>query len=522
MPIVAKKLYSQARFELRIARPCATRTETERLAVKLTRFLRLASQPHRRTTPPRRRMWLSSILLGAGLSLSPATSEVFGQERVFPAFDLPENGRGASIASSPDPAVSMFGEPAACFDPVSLTPNFFGSFVGRGSEAAAPLIYSGIGAEGGGTFIVAPVVVNGPGGPFNLATDIPFTPLPGFTISLAENAELTPQVLGAFAGAAFDNGAGTASAGTVNFNYTYLLNVNLPNPAGGGFVGRNQFFDYGSALTQDRVFFVYDHIGDVRGLGSRFDVNRYLFGVERSFLDGRASIDVRVPFAGTVNNSQVLGQSLSTGEAEFGNVGFALKWQAVRTSTLAVCAGLGFSTPTASDTRLVAGGTPLVAIENQAWLLQPLIGVAYAPGGSFYSQFAAQFDFDPVGNPVLVSNGVGGLRRIGKLHDSNYAFLNGSVGWWLTQSETANGIRGVALQGDLHYDTSMGSRDVARSGNVSVSDQNGNFHSLNATVGTYYRHNGRSELGVGVSLPLDGFYDWSVMAQVNLRLGRRS
>lgn len=491
--------------------------------MKFAQCLQLPTQPRRRDSQRRRQNWMSTFLLGAGLSIAPLAADVWAQDRVGSAFDLPDQSGTAPAVMRAEsaPGVDAFGCPSSCFDPVSQTPNFFGSFMGRGSEAAAPLIYSGVGAEGGGTFVVAPVVVNGPGGPFNLATDIPFTPLPGFAISLTENAELTPQVQGVFASALFDTGGGTASAGAVNFNYSYLLNVNLPNPAGGGFVGRNQFFDYGSALAQDRVFFVYDHVADVRGLGSRFDVNRYLFGIEKSFFDGGASIELRVPFAGTVNNTQVFGQSLSSGDAEFGNVGVALKWQAVRTSTLAVCAGLGFSTPTASDTRLLAAGTPLVAIENRALLLQPLIGVAYAPGGSFYAQFGAQFDFDPMGNPVLVSNGAGGLTRIGRLYDSNYAFLNGAVGWWLTQTQTENGVRGVALQGDLHYDTSLGSRDVVRRGNVSVTDQGGNFHALNATVGTYYRHSGRSEVGVGVSLPLDGYYDWSVMAQLNVRLGRR-
>jgi hypothetical protein len=92
-----------------------------------------------------------------------------------------------------------------------------------------------------------------------------------------------------------------------------------------GVAGRNNYFDDGSPLPQDRVFFDYNHVGAFGTVGTRFDINRYVFGVEKTFLNGRGSIELLVPFAGTANNDQIGGQGLAEDHLEFGNVRLLLK-----------------------------------------------------------------------------------------------------------------------------------------------------------------------------------------------------
>ncbi len=108
--------------------------------------------------------------------------------------------------------------------------------------------------------------------------------------------------------------------------------VNVANPSGGGLVGRNKYFDDGSPLPRDRVFIDYSHVGDFKALGTAFDVNRYVFGMEKTFLNGFGSVEVLVPFAGTANSAQTGGQPLDLNNVEFGNVdgqpGLEIRWAA--------------------------------------------------------------------------------------------------------------------------------------------------------------------------------------------------
>jgi hypothetical protein len=435
--------------------------------------------------------------------------------------------------------------PAWC-DPVSRVPNFFGSFVGRGARAcrntftSQTLTFTG-GGEGvviGNTIRIGPTffgydppTVSGPGGPYTLTTDVTGTGAnPTFVAN--ENAELTALVRGNFPGASFVNGTITFRApGDFDF-YDFLFNylfttgqnicVNLPNPAGGGLVGRNRYFDNGSPQPRDRVYFFYNHVGNFQGLGTPFDINRYVLGIEKTFLQGDFSIEVRIPFAGTANSDQVGGQALAVDQAEFGNLGLVLKGVAYRSPTFLASVGFGVSLPTADDSRLFVANTPVVAIQNRTCLLQPMVGFIWAPGERFYSQLGLQFDFDPTGNPVQALNAAGGLSRIGTLRDQAYSFLSGAAGWWVYQNDT-RALSGIALQGELHYDRSFGRVDSVQSGPVTVSDLTSRINALTASVGTIFQFGERTNLSVGVSLPLSGerLYDWNLIAQLNYQFGPR-
>jgi hypothetical protein len=376
-------------------------------------------------------------------------------------------------------------------------------------------------------------VLSGPGGTYTVTSNITGTQIgAGPNVSLDQNAQLTSLIQANFPKAAFANGTGTFGPDNILYNYLLttgqlvpgqVLVVNLPDPSGGGLVGRNNFFDNGSPLPQDRVYFFYNFIGDYRGLGtSSFDINRYVFGVEKTFFDGRVSFEVRVPFAGTADSDQVAGGSLSVDHAEFGNLGLALKAVLIRTPNFLVSAGLGVSLPTADASRLLLNGQTEVEIQNRATLLQPLFGIAWAPNDRFYSQLGLQFDFDPSGNPVLARDVNNNLNRIGILRDQDYAYLSGAVGYWLYRNKDA-WLTGVALQGELHYDSSFGAQHYVQDGNTIVADLDGRFNVLNATAGFIMNFGDRANLSLGVSVPLTGdrLYDWSLMAQVNYRFGPR-
>jgi len=313
--------------------------------------------------------------------------------------------------------------------------------------------------------------------------------------------------------------------------YNYLLRtgqvtpgagvcVDLANPSGGGLVGHNNFFDNGSPVPHDRVYFFYNHIGDFQGLGAAFDINRYVFGVEKAFCDNLFSVELRVPFAGTADSNQIAGQGLSVDHAEFGNLGLALKAAVCRTSDFLVSVGLGLSFPTADDSHMFLNGLSVIAIQNHAVLLEPLLGIAWAPCNRLYAQLGLQFELDPSGNPVRALTIDGTPYRAGTLRDQDYAFLSGALGYWVYQNSNS-WLSGVALQGELHYDASFGSQHSVQDGNVMISDLSSHIDVLNGTAGVICNFGQRAGLSLGVSFPLTGerLYDWNLIAQLNYRSG---
>jgi hypothetical protein len=349
-------------------------------------------------------------------------------------------------------------------------------------------------------------------------------------VNLNPNAQLTGEVQSVFSGAVPVNGTAILNSNAAqDIFYNYLLStgqitpgsvvcVNLSNPSGGGLVGRNNFFDNGSPVPHDRVYFFYNHIGDFQGLGAAFDINRYVLGVEKAFCDNLFSVELRVPFAGTANSDQIAGQGLSVDHAEFGNLGLALKAAVCRTANLLVSVGLGLSFPTADDSRMILNGQPVIDIQNHAVLLEPLLGIAWAPNNRLYAQVGLQFEVDPSGNPVRTLNMDGIQYRAGTLRDQSYVFLSGAVGYWVYQNSNS-WLSGVALQGELHYDSSFGPARSVQDGNVIVSDLSSQVDVLNGTAGVICNFGQRASFSLGVSFPLTGerLYDWNLIAQLNYR-----
>jgi hypothetical protein len=453
-----------------------------------------------------------------------------------------------------------------CCNPLYNIPAFLGDFFARGSQACfrlpptitpptttvttSTLTFTGTAGDDAfeSTNPGAPVTffppftsngtqgLSGPGGPYIITSNVTGTLTVFPNVNLNENTELTGLIHAKFPGATFSNGTGTLQTDGVLFNYLLTMTtttpgmvipgavvcVNLPNPSGGGLVGRNKFFDDGSPVPQDRVYLFYNHVGGFQGLGTGFDINRYVFGVEKAFWDGLFSFEVRVPFAGTANSDQVAGQGLSVDHTEFGNLGLALKAALCRTPHFLVSAGLGLSLPTCDDSRMFLNGQPVIDIQNHAVLLQPLFGAAWAPNDRLYAQLGLQFDFDPSGNPVEVLRTTGSLYRAGVLRDQHYAFLSGAAGYWVYQNNAA-WLRGVALQGELHYDSSFGPQHMVQDGNVLVADLSSQTDVLNGTAGVIANVGDRGSLGLGVSFPLTGnrVYDWNLIAQLTYRFGPR-
>ncbi len=276
-----------------------------------------------------------------------------------------------------------------------------------------------------------------------------------------------------------------------------------------------------SPIPVDRVFFNYNHFQDAlqTASGSRGNLDRFTFGVEKTFFCGRCSAELRVPFASGLNSDQsyALGSPL-TG-TEFGNISFALKGIVRQTKTTVLSVGLGMVFPTGDDGRVIdEDNEVLTMVKNEAFHLQPFVGYLWTPGPCWFLEAFAQLDFDTNGNGVVRPAGANNsLQRVGVLQDQNLAMLDLTVGRWIYRNRKAKWIRGIAPMVELHYTSTIQDADFVGL----VGNRYNRMDALNITGGLHFQVGARSQLRVAAVAPLRTGSDAFFPAEVSVQFNRR-
>src|SRR5262249_19935682 len=128
-----------------------------------------------------------------------------------------------------------------------------------------------------------------------------------------------------------------------------------------------------SPLPRDRLILGFDYFDRARVTAFGQDVSRLSPGVETTFLGGRASVEVRVPFAATLDSNFVAGggsPGLGGRNAELGDVHLTFKALVYASEELYVAVGSGLAVPTADDVDVRrADGRELLRVRNNAYLI---------------------------------------------------------------------------------------------------------------------------------------------------------
>jgi hypothetical protein len=309
-------------------------------------------------------------------------------------------------------------------------------------------------------------------------------------------------------------------------------------PIGGG-DGRYKISDNYSPLPRDRVFFNYHHfhnaVEDIAG--TRNNLNRYTFGLEKTVFNKRASLEIRIPFASGLDSNQFLTAGAGQTATEFGNIMLAAKTLAYKTDQLAFSFGLGVTLPAAGDARVVLDGVNLARpaiydIRNEAVYLQPFLGMLYAPDDRLFVQGYAGVDFDANGNGVTFTeidpNGStpNTFQDSGNYRSQHFLLLDLSIGYWAYRNRCASGITGMAPIVELHYMSTVNATDsYVVDGNFLGEDGITNSYNrmdiLNITGGLHFAIEDLSSLRVIASAPLrddeEAFFDAEVAVQFNRR-----
>ncbi|HEY2149019.1 MAG TPA: hypothetical protein VGH32_13855, partial [Pirellulales bacterium] len=277
--------------------------------------------------------------------------------------------------------------------------------------------------------------------------------------------------------------------------------------------GRAKISDDNCVLPVDRVSFLGDHFDNAIQLTTptvhALDVNRYTPGFEKTFLDGNASLELRIPFADTQNSDLFLDNSGREEATEFGDMVLVLKALAYRDATVAFGGGVGFVLPTAPDARIFTDGQsqPLFTIDNSAFHLQPFLALLYTPSDRLFFQTFIEFDLDTTGNHVEQLD----VGRIGTLHDQDLFQADLQLGYWWYRDPTARYLTGVAPTMEYHYTTTIQNASIvtagARNGDFIFGSPANRLDIHNLTLGVELQIGPRALLNIAAVLPLNGNND---------------
>ncbi len=307
--------------------------------------------------------------------------------------------------------------------------------------------------------------------------------------------------------------------------------------------------------TDDRVYFMYNHFhnalqvredpdvdfatGDITGFSGaarKFPVDRYTFGIEKSFFDGSFSAEVRMPFTSTFDfASSTPSSDFNVSGGNVGNLAVILKALLFASDNGAVAAGLGFDLPTGSDVSGRFGDTNF-SIENQAYHFLPFIGFLSSPNDVIFFNGFAQLDVAANGNAIDTQNLFVPMLsgRLGKYTEQNLLYLDASGGVWLYRDAEATRFTGLAGIVELHYTSTIQDTDVvpARQLNglsdLEIRNVSNRSDILNVTAGLHAELGECSNVRVAVVVPVrrnndlvfgptDRFFDSELQVQFNRR-----
>jgi hypothetical protein len=290
--------------------------------------------------------------------------------------------------------------------------------------------------------------------------------------------------------------------------------------------------EHDSPIPRNRVFFDYNHYQNAVE-DAQFNcrnLDRYTFGVEKTFLCDTCSVEFRVPFVGGLNATQSFDTGASLTGTEFGNIPLVFKGILHRWNKTVLAGGAAVTFPTARDGSLVdQRDGELLLVRNDAFHVSPFLGMLWEPNKCWFVQGFAQVDFTANGNAVFmrqfpVVTGPTDLVKAGTYNDQNLLYLDLSVGRWLYRNPCARGLRGIAPSVELHYTTTMQDTDSVP-GSVlgfdgEVTNPLNRVDILNCTAGLHFQFGENSLLTVAAAAPLRTGDDAAFDAEVQVQFTR--
>jgi hypothetical protein len=294
--------------------------------------------------------------------------------------------------------------------------------------------------------------------------------------------------------------------------------VTLDVPLAGGVVERSKISEDNNPLPRDRVFFNYDYFNHVP-LSGDVNVHNFVLGFEKTFFNQMASIELRVPFASTLNPDIMEGNPSNSRDGEIGDLLLTLKGLLYSTPVLNIAAGIGISIPTGPDTKVsLQDGTPVGRIRNDSVIVTPYIAYLWTPNDRLFFQNWFQIGFDSNRDAVEANPALFGISDVGRTANQTILAIDAQLGYWLYKSgDSDRWIKALAPFLELHYNTALDDANSAQIGSFSLQSVNNRFDELNISTGLIAQIGDNCTLALGAVFPLKGTGDRSFDYQLGLR-----
>jgi hypothetical protein len=306
---------------------------------------------------------------------------------------------------------------------------------------------------------------------------------------------------------------------------SYFSDPTRVMPLPGNAVPRFKMAENTSPLPQDRLYFDFNSYTDVPLTDSPSSVRSFAPGFEKTFFDGVASFEMRLPMASTLSNDVFADGSTATAAGEVGNMGIALKTLLLRREKFLLSGGLAMSLPTAQDTQLITNRSPnattLLEFQNQAVHLMPFFGGLWTPNDRWFAIGYVQIDVDANGDPVVI-NPNSRQPTIGRYHDTNYLYTDLGLGYWARRSENRDQfLTGLAYVLEFHWNQSLQGQQVLNVGGYQIGTPAENVSCTDLTVGAHLELYRMTTLTAAFVTPLTSDRDRQFDSQFRFFVNRR-
>ncbi len=307
--------------------------------------------------------------------------------------------------------------------------------------------------------------------------------------------------------------ASNFKAGQIVYNYAAEYQIPL-QPGGIYGLGRQKITENMTPVPTDRFIFDYSYFHNVPLSYRDMPVNRFTPGFEKTFFKKKFSLEMRFPFAATIDNTLYTNNENQLNVLRWGDATAILKYLVFKKERWAMTVGLGVSLPFAQDTHLFdsATGREVIRSNHETVHVMPYVGLLYVPNERVFFQAYFQVDGSTKGDPTYVGDlsDTDGQRMLyaGRVYERTYAYTSLSMGYWLFRKFNPHGElkRGMNLMSELHWtqslDRAAGVQYQQENYSFDIGSDRGNYTVLDLTLGTRFQFNEKTNIGIGYSVPL--------------------
>jgi hypothetical protein len=351
-----------------------------------------------------------------------------------------------------------------------------------------------------------------------------------------------PSMMGDSFGGSFMRCQGFATFNTGSSLASTSSTIVCPSIYTGGVVGQARLSENVSPIPRDRVFMNYSYFDQVPLTSPRININRWSPGFEKTFFNRMASIEIRTPFAGTINNN--INNDTPQYDTQFGNLFITLKGLIAQSSTCAISTGMSVTCPTANNVSLTNERiSPTVTLNNVTFQngivrVQPFAAIVLTPNDRLFMQGMVQVDVECNSSPVTATfSDAPNQTQSVSLHDQTYIYADLALGYWMYRSNNPHRlVTAVSPIIEAHYAQSLSPQGqytfvdpnqvmIPSVGTTMSTFTVGNaaqqFQLLNTTIGANFQLGPMSSLLVGYSTPIGSGLDQQFNGEFRMIFNRR-